>query len=174
MAQVVASRGLIRQGALSFLLVVFLTAGMLPECALAQSFPRHAVGAEYNGLIFYGSTSVNYELITSDNMSFRVGMGTSYASIIIADIEATGGTAMINFMSRGPHKLEGGIGVSVMRSNFSFIFDDEETDLGYHIFPAFSVAYRTMPKRRGFFWRVGVAWMYGYGLPLALGVGYVF
>ena len=89
MAPVVASSGLIRKGRWFFFLVAVLATGLLLDCAHAQPFPRHAIGAEYNGLIFYGSTSVNYELITSDNMSFRFGMGTSYASIIIADIEAT-------------------------------------------------------------------------------------
>lgn len=142
--------------------------------AAAQRGLRHAVGAEYAGMVLYGSTSVHYELITSDRLSFRVGVGSAYATIIIADIEATGGTAMVNFMTRGAHKFEAGFGVSVMRANFSLLFEEERLPLGTRVYPALSVAYRTMPRGRGVFWRVGAAWMYGYGIPLLLGAGYVF
>lgn len=171
---------MIAPGGLKSANVLWVVTTMLMLCGLnagplcAQRAARHAVGAEYAGLIFYGSTSVNYEYIMSDRMSLRFGAGSAYASIIIADIEAAGANAMINFMSRGENKFEAGFGVSVMRSNFSFIFDEERQELGYHVYPALSVAYRSLPRRRGFFWRVGAAWMYGYGLPLLLGVGYVF
>jgi hypothetical protein len=158
-------------GIIGLLLIGMLVFG---GSAAAQRGPRHAVGAEYAGMVFYGSTSVHYELITSERLSFRFGVGSAYATIIIADIEATGGTAMVNFMTRGAHKFEAGFGVSVMRANFSLLFEEERLPLGTRVYPALSVAYRTMPRGRGFFWRVGAAWMYGYGLPLLLGVGYVF
>jgi hypothetical protein len=157
-------------------ITAFLLIGMVlfSGNAMGQRGPRHAIGAEYAGMVFYGSTSVHYELITSDHLSFRFGVGSAYATIIIADVEATGGTAMVNFMTRGLHKFEAGFGVSVMHANFSFLFEEERLPLATRVYPALSVGYRSMPRGRGFFWRVGAAWMYGYGLPLLLGAGYVF
>ena len=158
---------------LMLLLGVCIICFLSPRLA-AQPFPRHAVTAEYAGILFYGSTSVGYELLVSDRMSFRMSVGSAYATIIIADVEANGATAMVNMMTRGAHKLEAGFGISVIRSNFSSVFSSDRIEFGYHVYPAVSLGYRTLPRRRGFFWRAGVAWMYGYGLPLLLGVGYVF
>lgn len=156
------------------LLLVMIGMLAIAADAHAQRGTRHAVGAEYAGMVLYGSTSLQYELITSDRLSFRFGFGSSYATIIVADIEAVGGTAMVNFMTRGAHKFEAGVGLSLLRSNFSLLFDDARYPLAYRVYPALSVAYRTMPRGRGVFWRVGAAWMYGYGLPLLIGAGYVF
>ncbi len=140
----------------------------------AQRYPRHAFSVDYAGLALYGSVGLHYEFMASDRFSVRVGYGEAYGGLFAEGAEGRGATFLLQFMTRGHDKVEGGIGVSVMRCNYAIIFDDTETEQGLHVFPALSFTYRSVPKRAGFFWRAGFTWMYGYGLPLTLGVGYLF
>ncbi|MCB2206448.1 hypothetical protein KQI65_17015 [bacterium] len=159
-------------GSLTLLSVVMMLTPLSPLPAQHQT--RHAVSLEYSGLMLYGSPEVGYEIIVSERTSFRFGFGAPYVTTILADIEGYGGSAMVNFMSRGIYKFEWSAGISVMRTNFGLTFSDERYDLGLHVFPAVSVGFRTLPRRSGWFWRAGAAWMYGFGLPLHVGIGYVF
>jgi hypothetical protein len=155
-------------------IVLCMSLLLMSECAYSQHYPRQAVSAGYSGFVMYGSVSAEYEFLASEQVSFRLGFGGAYGSVVVSDVEAVGGTAMFSFMSRGIEKVEAGIGFSVMRTNFAMIFSDVEPTTGTTIFPALSLAYRTLPPRSGMFWRIGIAWVLGYGLPVTIGVGWVF
>lgn len=142
--------------------------------AVAQRYPRHAASANYSGFVMYGSLSAEYEFIASEQVSLRLGLGGAYGSVVVDNVQAEGGTALFSFMSRGRNKVEVGIGFSIMRTNFTMIFDEDEATPDTRMFPALSLAYRYMPARSGSFFRIGIGWMYGYGLPVTFSYGWVF
>ncbi|MBE0646118.1 MAG: hypothetical protein IH600_18695 [Bacteroidetes bacterium] len=157
-----------RDGALLILMM------LLSSSLVAQRYPRHGFSLDYAGLALYGSVGLHYEFMASDRFSLRLGYGETYGGMLASGAEGRGASAMLQFMSTGFNKVEGGIGVSVMRSNFSVIFDDHDPEQEIHVYPALAFTYRTVPRRAGFYWRIGFSWIYGYGLPLTLGIGYLF
>ncbi|MFC2131158.1 hypothetical protein ACFLSQ_06965 [Bacteroidota bacterium] len=126
--------------------------------------------------------SLNYERMIAREIGIRAGLGIGRFS----NSATLGKSAviMLNFLTTSLHKFELGLGV-----NYTFILAEEIPDISPDIStdvvtsvgishnefsPCISIGYRYQKNEAGIFFRVGFTWVYNFGGPFQLSIGYVF
>ena len=134
-----------------------------------------------------GAFGVNYERNLTERVSLRVGIGYQFSPEPQIDCDAPctstrgdshglAGLAMANFLigsAASDHAFELGIGASVFHNGGVDSFGLELSDDVY-LLPSASVSYRYQPHDGGLFFRAGLAWTYGFGLPVEVSIGATF
>ncbi len=129
---------------------------------------QHVIYLEYAGLIGFGSLSLNYEHALTNSISFRTGVGIGYTLPPMDSEIGIGFTAMFNYITaHSDNRFEAGLGASLV-----YIRSGGSAGLG--AIPAISIGYRYQPESGGSVYRLGLTWVYGFGMPLQASVGYAF
>ena len=131
---------------------------------------ENAVYYEWASILFCSSLSINYERAIAPHFSIRLGYGLGGS----LDFDGGGSSGagpmlMAVFLSGGQHKLEVGIGASLLniKTNNDRFFD-------WWIYPAASIGYRYHPADAGVLVRLVLTYDYYFGTPVGLSIGYVF
>ncbi len=125
---------------------------------------KNIVYGEVAFFVVNAAASINYERILHQHFSGRVGYGVGGVILGFAGEAGTGPLAMVNFFTRGRHKLEIGAGVTVIyRFGQDWITN-----------PAFALGYRLQQPDTNFFLRVGLTWTYRYAAPAQVSAGLTF
>ena len=160
---------------------------------ITQRTARNVIYGEVATGIVVGAISVNYERMVNDWLSLRAGIGAAVSPDLHFnfcfdfsgtgctedgsgpqdDVHFSGGfTFMANFLvgSESPWMLELGVGASLMFGKGQLF--DLEADV--NVAPAASISARYQPLDGGFFFRGGLLWTYGVGLPIGFSFGSAF
>ena len=154
---------------------------------------RNVIYGEVATGIVVGSLSVNYERMVTDWLSLRAGVGVAVSPDwhfnLCFDFSGSGCTEdgsgsqddtnfsgglnlMANFLVGGENAwmLELGLGASLMFGKGQLF------NLGadVNVSPAASLSARYQPLDGGFFFRGGLLWTYGVGLPIGFSFGAAF
>ena len=162
-----------------------------PEVKLASTWStrtaRNALYVSGATVGIAGAFGVNYERNVAERVSVRVGIGYQFSpepQVDCFDVCAPArgephglaGLAMANFLIgsvASDHGLELGIGASIIHNGRVDSFGLELTDDVY-LLPSASISYRYQPRDGGLFFRAGLAWTYGFGLPVEVSIGATF
>ena len=144
----------------------------------SKRYSKNIIYLESAGSGFLGNYnfSINYERMIAREIGIRAGLGIGRFS----NNTTLGKSAviMLNFLTTSLHKFELGLGV-----NYTFIPSEEIPDystcvvttISYNDFsPCISIGYRYQQKEAGLFLRGGFTWVYNFGIPFQLSIGYVF
>ena len=127
-----------------------------------QRLSKNSIFFVSSYLLLIGQVSVYYDRILNEKFSVRIGasagatMGFGYIGPEISG----------NYISKGSHKLEMGIGIG-----FYSVFSNGGPY--FNLMPVYTIGYRYQPKEYGLFFKAGIGSMFMVpGLSIGLGAAF--
>jgi hypothetical protein len=114
--------------------------------------------------------SINYERMLNETFSIRAGYGTAYTMFFFSTTYfSKGGILMLNAMTKGDRKLEGGFGITLTSSA-----NQTQSNSLQPVYACFTIGYRYQTQKGGLIFRTGLCGIVNMEVGLFLGWGIAF